>query len=72
MVSTDVVTYIIAGGPIVGGVVCTFVGVYLMDCLSTPGERRRNMELAARKDACAAVRQHTVEKLFPANKVCWL
>jgi hypothetical protein len=69
MVSGDVILYILIAATLLGSVVGAFFAIHLMDCLSGPAERRRAMELAARKDARHSIRLRIVEKLFPANKV---
>lgn len=49
----------------VGGFGVSIAMVYMMDCLSKPGERRRQLELAANRATKAALRIKVLEKLFP-------
>lgn len=49
----------------VGGFGLAIAFVYMMDCLSKPGERRRQLELAANRATKAALRIKVLEKLFP-------
>lgn len=65
MLSDTEWTFIIAGFAIFGGAGCTYFGVYAMDCMSGPFERRRQINLAAARDATHSVRMKTLQKLFP-------
>lgn len=60
--------YVVASMTIVGGVLGTLVGVYLMDCIAKPFERRRQINLAATREATHSVRMKTLNQLFPEKK----
>ena len=80
MLSQTTLTFCIAGVTILGGFLAALVAVNFMDLCSKPGERRRQIEvaatagrrqieLAATRNMCTDVRIETLEKLFPTNKV---
>jgi len=60
--------YIAASMAIVGGVLGSYVGVHLMDCMARPFERRRQINLATTREATHSVRMKTVDQLFPKKK----
>jgi hypothetical protein len=62
---SDAITYILASLTFVGGMVLAYVGVYCMDCVSKPGEHRRQVNLAVAREASETVRLQTLQTLFP-------
>jgi hypothetical protein len=54
---------------VVGGLCISFFLVNIMDACSAPGERRRQIDLATKREASKEVYQMVLEKLFPPNKV---
>lgn len=62
---SSVIVPILSALSIVGGFGLAALAVYMMDCLSKPGERRRQLELAANRATKAALRIQVVERVFP-------
>jgi hypothetical protein len=66
---SDSITYVLSGVTFVGGLGLAWLGVYCMDCISKPTERRRQVNLVVAREASETVRLKTLQTLFP-EKVC--
>lgn len=65
----EIIIYALLVVFVVGGLCISFFLVNIMDACSAPGERRRQIDLATKREASKEVYQMVLEKLFPPNKV---
>jgi flagellar basal body-associated protein FliL len=72
MSNEEIILYVLLVVFVVGGIAISFFLVNVMDACAAPGERRRQIDLATKREASKEVHQLILEKLFPPNKVCTL